>query len=62
MAANETYADWQARMAKVILPKWIELPNFDLYGIILLLINETLQPLGADPDYCRKSIIMSNIK
>ena len=70
MAANETYADWQARMAKVILPKWIELPNFDLYmDQVLLLINETLQPLGADPvtaaminNYVKHKVILSPVK
>ena len=50
MANEETYAAWQARMQRVILPKWTELPNFDLYmDQVLLLINETLQPLDVDP-------------
>ncbi|MFB9770353.1 DUF1836 domain-containing protein [Lactiplantibacillus modestisalitolerans] len=70
MTANETYADWQARMAKVVLPKWIELPNFDLYmDQVLLLINETLQPLGVDPvtaaminNYVKHKVIMAPIK
>lgn len=70
MTTNETYAAWQRRMGKVILPKWTELPNFDLYmDQVLLLINETLQPLGADPvtaaminNYVKHKVILSPVK
>lgn len=70
MANERTYANWQARMQKVILPKWTELPNFDLYmDQVLLLINETLQPLGVDPvtaaminNYVKHKVILSPIK
>ncbi|WP_048000331.1 DUF1836 domain-containing protein [Lactiplantibacillus herbarum] len=70
MTANGTYADWQQRMGKVILPKWTELPNFDLYmDQVLLLINETLQPLGVDSvtaaminNYVKHKVILSPVK
>ncbi|WP_318765600.1 DUF1836 domain-containing protein [Lactiplantibacillus carotarum] len=70
MAREETYAAWQARMKKVILPKWTELPNFDLYmDQVLLLINETLQPLDVDPvtaaminNYVKHKVILSPVK
>lgn len=70
MANEETYAAWQQRMGKVILPKWTELPNFDLYmDQVLLLINETLQPVGADPvtaaminNYVKHKVILSPVK
>ncbi|WP_137626561.1 DUF1836 domain-containing protein [Lactiplantibacillus pingfangensis] len=67
---TETYEDWRHRMNRVILPKWTELPNFDLYmDQVLLLINETLQPLGADPvtaaminNYVKHKVILSPVK
>ncbi|MFC6182279.1 DUF1836 domain-containing protein [Lactiplantibacillus daowaiensis] len=70
MATNATYADWKKRMGKVILPKWTELPNFDLYmDQVLLLINETLQPLDVDPvtaaminNYVKHKVILSPVK
>ncbi|RRK10649.1 DUF1836 domain-containing protein [Lactiplantibacillus garii] len=68
--ASETYVAWQARMEKVILPKWTELPNFDLYmDQVLLLINETLQPLGVDQvtaaminNYVKHKVILAPVK
>lgn len=70
MASDQTYSAWQARMHRVILPKWTELPNFDLYmDQVLLLINETLQPLGVDPvtaaminNYVKHKVILSPVK
>ncbi|CAM3083767.1 DUF1836 domain-containing protein [Lactiplantibacillus plajomi] len=67
---ERTYEAWRQRMRKVVLPKWTELPNFDLYmDQVLLLINETLQPLGVDPvtaaminNYVKHKVILSPVK
>lgn len=70
MDTKMAYANWETQMKKVILPSWEELPNFDLYmDQVLLLINETLQPLGVDAvtaaiinNYVKHKVILSPVK
>ncbi|MBM7543314.1 DUF1836 domain-containing protein [Periweissella beninensis] len=65
-----TYATWKDGMRTVSLPKWEELPKFDLYMDQLLeFVNQTLAPLGIDEvtatmvnNYVKKKVILAPIK
>lgn len=46
---NEEYKRWQSQMANITLPKWDDLPKFDLYmDQLIAVVNEAVVPLGAD--------------
>lgn len=66
----QTYTEWKVGMQTVTLPKWEDLPKFDLYMDQLLeFVNQTLAPLGIDEvtatmvnNYVKKKVILAPIK
>ncbi|MCL0312569.1 DUF1836 domain-containing protein [Apilactobacillus sp. TMW 2.2459] len=47
---NKMYKSWQSQMVNITLPKWDDLPKFDLYmDQLIAVVNEAVVPLGADP-------------
>lgn len=46
---NKQYNKWQTQMKSVSLPKWEDLPKFDLYmDQLIAVVNEAIGPLGMD--------------
>ncbi|TPR41129.1 DUF1836 domain-containing protein [Apilactobacillus micheneri] len=46
---NKQYNKWQTQMKSVSLPKWEDLPKFDLYmNQLIAVVNEAIGPLGMD--------------
>ncbi|PWF99858.1 DUF1836 domain-containing protein [Levilactobacillus bambusae] len=66
----EQYKRWEQQMHHIKLPRWDDLPNFDLYmDQVIALINDTLGPLGVDTitpaminNYVKHKVIMAPIK
>ncbi|CAI2557204.1 hypothetical protein AKUH3B110M_01610 [Apilactobacillus kunkeei] len=58
---NSKYTKWQDQMKEVTLPKWEELPKFDLYmDQLVAVVNEAIGPLGMDT--VTKSMVNNYVK
>jgi hypothetical protein len=58
---NNHYNKWQTQMATVTLPKWDDLPKFDLYmDQLVSVVNEAIGPLGMDT--ITKSMVNNYVK
>lgn len=66
----EQYHKWEQHLAEVTLPKWDELPKFDLYmDQVVAYVNDTLGPLDVDSvtpaminNYVKHNIILAPVK
>lgn len=64
------YHKWEHHLAEITLPKWDELPKFDLYmDQVVAYVNDTLGPLGVDSvtpaminNYVKHNIILAPVK
>ncbi|MCF6166357.1 BS ykrK family protein [Furfurilactobacillus rossiae] len=64
------YHKWEQHLAEVKLPKWDELPKFDLYmDQVVAYVNDTLGPLDVDSvtpaminNYVKHNIILAPVK
>ncbi|GKT04577.1 DUF1836 domain-containing protein [Furfurilactobacillus sp. WILCCON 0119] len=64
------YHQWEQHLTEVTLPKWDELPKFDLYmDQVVAYVNDTLGPLGVDTvtpaminNYVKHNIILAPVK
>lgn len=58
---NSKYTKWQDQMRTVKLPKWEDLPKFDLYmDQLVAVVNEAIGPLGMDT--VTKSMVNNYVK
>ncbi|AYF93043.1 DUF1836 domain-containing protein [Apilactobacillus bombintestini] len=58
---NSKYTKWQDQMRTVKLPKWEDLPKFDLYmDQLVAVVNEAIGPLGMDT--ITKSMVNNYVK
>lgn len=70
MKDYDVYQKWVKQVREVKLPKWDELPNFDLYmEQVLSLLTRYTGPLGIDPitpaminNYVKHGIIVTPVK
>ncbi|UQS84565.1 DUF1836 domain-containing protein [Apilactobacillus apisilvae] len=58
---NKQYNRWQTQMKSISLPKWADLPKFDLYmDQLIAVVNEAIGPLGMDT--VTKSMVNNYVK
>ncbi|MFD1486274.1 DUF1836 domain-containing protein [Lacticaseibacillus baoqingensis] len=70
MAEEEAFAAYLARLQRANLPRWTDLPQFDLYmDQVVQFVNEIIAPLGLDPltatmvnNYVKKGVIAAPTK
>ena len=70
MADYNQYTRWENQMHKAKLPRWDDLPKFDLYmDQVTALINDILGPLGIDTitpaminNYVKHHVILAPVK
>ena len=70
MADFNQYTRWETQMHGVKLPRWDDLPKFDLYmDQVTALVNEVLGPLGVDTitpaminNYVKHKVILAPVK
>ena len=70
MADFNQYTRWEHQMHDIKLPRWDDLPKFDLYmDQVTALINAVLGPLGVDTmtpaminNYVKHKVILAPVK
>lgn len=70
MAEQEAFTTYLARLQQASLPRWTDLPQFDLYmDQVVQFVNEIVTPLGLDPltatmvnNYVKKGVIKAPTK
>ncbi|WP_179395350.1 DUF1836 domain-containing protein [Lacticaseibacillus absianus] len=70
MAEEEVFTAYLARLQQAQLPRWTDLPQFDLYmDQVVQYVNEIITPLGLDEltptmvnNYVKKGVITSPVK
>ena len=70
MEDYQQYLDWVKMAKRVVLPKWDDLPNFDLYmDQVVALMTEYTGPLGIEPvtpaminNYVKNKVIVAPTK